>query len=192
MVENLYADPELGGKSYSRLRVAIVVSKPIERTSAMYICYVDESGDLGALPLLPSSSGNDQPVLVLGALFVETSQLEALTNEFLNLKYRFFPGLAYPSMQHLDRIIPEIKGADLRSNALRGNRNQQRQAYGFIDKVLGLLEAHHVRLVSRIWIKGLGQPFDSRAVLHFFDPSHLQLLRQFLDGTRRLWILYHG
>ena len=144
----------------------------------MYICYVDESGDLGALPPLPAPAGNDQPVLVLGALFVDTARLETLTNDFLSLKYRFFPGLAYPSTNHLDRIIPEIKGADLRRDALRGNRNQQRQAYGFIDKVLGLLEAHHVRLVTRIWVKGVGQPFDSKAVY----TSSIQAIYSYFDN----------
>ncbi|MGO8670256.1 MAG: DUF3800 domain-containing protein [Capsulimonadaceae bacterium] len=128
----------------------------------MRICYVDESGDLGALPAPPGP--NDQPVLVLGGLFVDTARLEALTNSFLVLKHRFFPGLAYPSSHHLDRIIPEIKGADLRRNALQGNRNQRRHAYGFIDKTLSLLEHRDVRLVTRIWVKVPGAPFDHKAV----------------------------
>lgn len=128
----------------------------------MQICYVDESGDLGALPATPGP--NDQPVLVLGALFIDAARLEALTNSFLSLKHRFYPGLANPSASHLDRIIPEIKGADLRRNALQGNRNQVRHAYGFIDKTLRLLEDHDVRLVTRIWVKALGTPFDQKAV----------------------------
>ena len=141
----------------------------------MYICYVDESGDLGALSS-PAAS-NDQPVLVIGAIFVETSRLEAITSDFLNLKYRFFPGLAYPSANHLDRIIPEIKGADVRRNALQGNRNQQRQAYGFLDKVLKLLETHDARLVTRIWIKESGQPFNSKSVY----TSSLQAVYSYFD-----------
>ena len=142
----------------------------------MYICYVDEAGDLGALssPAAP----NDQPVLVVGAIVVDTARLETLTNDFLGLKYLFFPGLNYPSHSHLDRIIPEVKGSDLRRSALQGNRNQRRQAYGFIDKVLRLLEAHNVRLVARLWIKEPGQPFNSKSVY----TSSIQAIYSYFDS----------
>ncbi len=142
----------------------------------MHICYVDEAGDLGALssPAAP----NDQPVLVVGALFVDTARLEALTNDFLNLKYLFFPRLNYPSASHLDRIIPEIKGADLRRSALQGNRNQRRQAYGFIDKVLKLLEAHNARLTARLWVKEPGKPFNSKSVY----TSSIQAIYSYFDS----------
>ena len=81
----------------------------------MHACFVDEAGDLGALgnPPLP----NDQPVLAIGGLFVDVANLASLTDKFLDLKHRYFPGLPYPSTLHLDRILPEIKGADVRSNA---------------------------------------------------------------------------
>lgn len=143
----------------------------------MYICYIDESGDMGALPTSPAPTGNDQPVLILGAIFVDAARLEGLTNDFLGLKFRFFPGLNYPSTNHLDRIIPEIKGADLRRDALRGNRNQKRHAYGFIDKTLGLLEHHKVRLVTRIWIKAAGTPFSATSVY----TSSMQAIYSYFD-----------
>ncbi len=50
----------------------------------MKICYIDESGDLGKLPSPPGQ--NDQPVLVLGGLFIDVASLEDLTNRFLHLK----------------------------------------------------------------------------------------------------------
>lgn len=142
----------------------------------MYICYVDEAGDLGALS--SPAAANDQPVLVVGAVFVDTARLETLTNDFLGLKHLFFPGLNYPSQSHLDRIIPEVKGADLRRSALTGNRNQRRQAYGFIDKVLRLLEVHNVHLVARLWIKELGQTFNSKSVY----TSSIQTIYSYFDS----------
>ena len=128
----------------------------------MDICFVDEAGDLGALGDPPRP--NDQPVLVVGGLFVAVADLSSLTDRFLSLKYRYFPGLPYPSDRHLDRILPEIKGADVRRNATRGNARQSTHAIGFLDRVLGLLRHHNVRMVARIWIKGIGLRFDARPV----------------------------
>ncbi len=148
----------------------------------MYLLYVDESGDLGSLPAAPAPNGNDQPVLVLGALIVDASRLEAITQDFLHLKSRFFPGLPYPTANHLDKIIPEVKGADIRRSLTRGNRNQRRQATGFVDHLLGILENHGVRLLARIWIKGLGQPFVGRSVYTSSIQGIYTYYDQFLDA----------
>ena len=128
----------------------------------MRVRFIDEAGDLGALadPPLP----NDQPVLVIGGLFVDAANLQALTGDFLALKHRYFSNLPYPSARPLDRILPEIKGADVRRNALRGNVRQRHHAIGFLDRILGLLRRHDVRLVARIWVKGIGMPFKSTPV----------------------------
>lgn len=128
----------------------------------MRICYIDESGDVQALPATPAA--NDQPVLVIAGLFINKDRLAGLTHDFLALKYRFFPGLPYPTTSYLDRIIPEIKGAELRRNLLRGTRAEHRHAIGFLDQVLTMLEHHDARIVSRIWIKGVGAPFIGRSV----------------------------
>ena len=64
----------------------------------------------------------------------------------------------------LDRILPEIKGADIRSNATRGTPRQRRHAIGFQDRILGLLQHHDAKLVARIWVKGIGLPFDATSV----------------------------
>jgi hypothetical protein len=128
----------------------------------LHVCFIDEAGDLGALRSPPSP--NDQPVLVVGGLIVDVASLPDLTSEFLRLKHRYFPNLPYPSTQSLDRILPEIKGPDLRSNATRGNARQQHHAIGFLDRLLGLLRQHDVKLVARIWIKGLGSPFHATPV----------------------------
>ena len=128
----------------------------------MHGCFIDEAGDLGALgsPPLP----NDQPVLAIGGLLVDVTHLASLTDNFLNLKQQYFPGLPYPSAMPLDRILPEIKGADIRSNATRGTPRQRRHAIGFLDRILGLLQHHDAKLVARIWVKGIGLPFDATSV----------------------------
>ncbi len=143
----------------------------------MYICYIDESGDLGALPSAPPQAGNEQPVFALSGLFVNVARLETLTNDFLTLKHQFFPGLPYPSTSHLDRIIPEVKGADVRRAALRGNRSATRHAYGFLDKTLRLLEANGVRLVTEPVIKTPGGPFNGTSVY----TSSVQAICSYLD-----------
>ena len=122
----------------------------------MHLCFIDEAGDLGALSNLPLP--DEQPVLVIGGLFVDAANLPALTGHFLDLKHRYFPGLRYPSPRPLDRILPEVKGADIRRNATRGSARQQHHAIGFLDRILGLLRHNDVRLVARIWVKGIGSP----------------------------------
>ena len=125
-------------------------------------CFIDEAGDLGALRDPPAP--NDQPVLVVAGLFVDAARLATLTHDYLDLKYRFFPNLNYSSTLRLDRILPEIKGAEVRNNATRGNARQKAHAIGFHDHIVGLLRRHDVRLVARIWIKAPGSPFKGTAV----------------------------
>ena len=113
------------------------------------ICYIDEAGELGQLGNPPRR--NDQPVLVVGGLFVDAGSLAALTGEFLELKYEFFPGLPYPSERRLDRILPEIKGSDLSRNATRGTARERGQTTVFLNRIFRLLRGHDVRIVARIW-----------------------------------------
>ena len=128
----------------------------------MQLCFIDEAGDLGVLRDPPAP--NDQPVLVVAGLFVDAARLASLTADYLDLKHRFFPNLNYPSARRLDRILPEIKGAEVRKHATRGNARQNQHAIGFLDHIVGLLRRHDVRVVARIWIKAPGSPFKGTAV----------------------------
>lgn len=147
----------------------------------MQLCFIDEAGDLGALRDPPAS--NDQPVLVVAGLFVDAERLGRLTDDYLDLKHRFFPDLSYPSIRRLDRILPEIKGAKLRKNAIRGNARQTRRAIGFLDHVMGLLARHEVRVAARIWIKARGRPFNSTAVY----TSSIQTLCTYFEHYLTQW-----
>ena len=128
----------------------------------MQLCFIDEAGDLGALRDPPAP--NDQPVLAIAGLFLGADRLANLTHDYLDLKHRFFPNLHYPSTRRLDRILPQVKGAEIRRHATRGNARQRAHAIGFLDHVMGLLGRHEVQLVARISVKARGRPFRSTAV----------------------------
>ena len=117
----------------------------------MKLCFIDEAGDLQALPDPPQP--NSQPVLVVGSLFVDEAKLYDLTHALLHLKLRYFPRLNYRSDKFLDSILPEIKGSDLRKNATRGNAKQRKHAFSFLDRILGLLHQYDARAVD---IQGCG------------------------------------
>ena len=110
-------------------------------------------------------------------LFVDAEKLADLTGEFLDLKFKFFPELPYPSDNLLDRILPEIKGAELRRNVTRGTARQRNHTIGFLDRIFGLLRRHDVKLVARIWIKLLREPFSGKSVYI----SSIQLICSYFD-----------
>jgi hypothetical protein len=120
---------------------------------------VDESGCLG---VLPSATSPIQPVFVIAGISVPHDRLTDLTHDFLSLKTRFFPGVRAPT--YLDTVMDEIKGAELRRSMALGTRGQRRHAFGFVDKGLKLLVAHNARMFGRLWVKGIGTPFDGRSI----------------------------
>lgn len=136
--------------------MALVVSR-----GYMYICYIDEAGCPGALP---SATSDVQPVLVLTGVFLPQKNLSEFTKDFLSLKAQFHPEVASKLKHELDIAKHEIKGADLRRDIRRGNRNLRRHVFGFLDKTIGVLEKHNVHLVSKIYIKEPTGSFDGRAV----------------------------
>ncbi len=59
----------------------------------MYLCYVDESGCLGALP---DAGSPIQPVFAIAGVVLDHGCLHAVTGELLELKRRFYPGRGGP------------------------------------------------------------------------------------------------
>jgi uncharacterized protein DUF3800 len=131
------------------------------------IAYMDESGDGRKLPAQPSSEPIT-PVVILAAVAIDQSLIENLTREFIRLKSRWFPGLVGSGPHRLSRILPEVKGADIRRSLRQGapHRNR-RQAIGFLDGLVGLLEYHDARIFGRVWVKELGQPCNDKAIYTF-------------------------
>ncbi|MEO5373563.1 MAG: DUF3800 domain-containing protein [Alphaproteobacteria bacterium] len=148
----------------------------------MKILYIDESGDLGPLPAIPRHQ--DQPVFVMGGLIVDSMALGDLTRGLLTVKNDFFPSLRVnsPGQNWLDLITAEIKGAGIREKALRGAPVQQRHAFGFMDKVLALLERYDAKIIARVWVKGLGCPFKGRSI---YTSSVQDLYKYFDDYLAR-------
>lgn len=119
-------------------------------------CYIDEAGDTKALP--SATDPNIVPACIIVGLVLEQSCLRRLTSDFLVLKGRYFPGLI-PTGHFLERVKPEIKGADIR-RALRGGsgRRHRRHALGFLDAFVGLLERYEIKIMGRVWIKEIAGP----------------------------------
>ena len=128
----------------------------------MKACFIDEAGDLGALNDPPQP--NDQPVLVIGGLIVDIVNLHDFTHAFLDLKSQYFPRPLANSTKPLDRILHEVKGAEVRRNATHGTARQQHHAISLLDRIFGLLQRFDVKLVARISVKGVGMPFEAKAV----------------------------
>jgi hypothetical protein len=126
-----------------------------------YILYVDEAGCTGKLP---TATSEIQPVFVICGLLIEQSKLESFTHEFLNLKQKFFPKAAPSSGEFLDWIKVEIKGSELRKHVREGVRDNQRHAFGVMDKFLDLCEHHSIKLIGRIYIKEIGADFNGTAI----------------------------
>ncbi len=139
---------------------------------------MDDAGDLGTVANPPNR--NDQPVFALTLLLVNQTRLAAFVPDFIQLKRNFFPGLCPPASHFLASVLPEIKGADLRRDIARGNRNKARHAIRFLDGVLDLCIRCDVKLVSRVYVKGIGLKNKHTAVYTAACQSLFQEFDHFL------------
>ena len=143
----------------------------------MRLCYVDESGDTGALPTATSPI---QPLLVICALLIDHNDWYDLTRDFIALKKQFFPKLLPPNRPWLAWILREIKGAEVRRSICSANRSESRQAIGFLDKTVNLLQKYEIKLFGRVWIKGIGRPVDGKAIYTSSVQAICTILQDFL------------
>lgn len=127
----------------------------------MHICYIDEAGCTGSLP---STTSSIQPVLVLVGLILDYSSLHRLTSDLIGLKQRFYPNLVPNGATHLDWILKEIKGSDVRKYVCSASRNQSRHAIGVCDEVQTIFSKAEASIVGRIWVKQLAQPMNGVSV----------------------------
>lgn len=124
------------------------------------ILYIDEAGCPGQLP---HATSQVQPVFAIVGIVFDADNLRGITNDFLHLKRRFFPGL-HASPHFLDGILPEIKGAEIRRDAAANSRRRRRAAFGFLDALFSSVEHHSGSVFGRVWIKGIGATFNGRSV----------------------------
>ncbi|WP_423919021.1 hypothetical protein [Candidatus Poriferisodalis sp.] len=111
----------------------------------MCVCYVDESGGFEA-----PNSGPRTPLMIFAGLIVAASAIRPLTAEFLALKRTFYPGEV---LQHLDYVLAEVKGSELRRAVRSGSHRERRHAFGVLDGAMRLIEHHDIRIVGRVWVK---------------------------------------
>ena len=115
----------------------------------MLMCYVDESGDTGAL--VPSER-NTQPVFLISAVIIRQSSLEPLTRAIIDLKKRFFPAYGSGLTHWHDWLKVEVKGANLRRSLREGTHSAKRHVIGFMEQLLRLMEQQQLgtRLSPRL------------------------------------------
>ena len=151
----------------------------------MYICYIDESGDSGTLTQ-GSAADSCSPFFIISGLIIDQQCLSNVTYDLIEAKKRFFPnklppvlskkGTVKSSPEHLDWILTEIKGCDLRRSIRKGKVKEKQTAIGFIDNCLKILEKHDVKLVGNALIKKVGN-VNSDAI--FYGHSVLKIASKF-------------
>lgn len=153
----------------------------------MKICYVDEAGCTGRLP---SANSDIQPVLVIAAIIIDYQRLHDVTEQFLQLKQRFFPSI-FPSDRRyfLSGVLSEVKGADLRRQIAFGNRNQRRHAFGFIDGIFRIMQDNNILIHGRVWVKGVGGSFDGKAVYTYSIQSIYSTFQAYLNSVDDLGVV---
>lgn len=118
----------------------------------MKILYIDESGGFEA----PDSSPTATPLMVIAGVVLDHASLPTLTDDFLKVKARFYPGKVKAAL-HLDYVLAEVKGSDLRAAVRSSSRDKRRQAIGFLDQIIALLAAHDAAIIGRVWVKVPGE-----------------------------------
>ena len=145
----------------------------------MLICYVDESGDTGAL--IPTER-NSQPVFLISAVIVKQTSLKQLTRSIIDLKKRFFPAYGNGLLHWYDWLKVEVKGANLRRSLREGTHEAKRHVIGFMEQLLRLMEQHHVQIVSRIYLKEPNAIFNGSSVY----PAAIQRLTMAFEDKLQL------
>lgn len=117
-------------------------------------------------------------------MVIDQRLLESLTREFIKLKARFYPRLVNNSSHRLGRILPEIKGADIRRSLRKGSRRRnRRQAIGFLDAFVDLLQYHDAKIFGRTWIKEVGGNCADRAIYTFSVQAICEDFQNLLEST---------
>jgi hypothetical protein len=131
----------------------------------MIACYIDESGDTGALPTATSPI---QPLLCVVGLTIDLARIRDFTLEFIDFKARFFPGLC-SGMTRQARILEEIKGSEIRSAFRSSCTDHARRHHhiGFLDQLLRMLVKYDCKIFGRVWIKALVVEMDGWSTYTF-------------------------
>lgn len=126
--------------------------------------------------------------MAIVGLIVDAAEIPAITTEYLTVKRNYFPQKCHSPLL-LDHILAEVKGADVRTSLRSSSRNTRRHRMGYLDRVVGILQAHHVRIVGRVWIKAIGQTLDPRPSYTYAIQDIARHFEQFLDTNNSTGIV---
>lgn len=149
----------------------------------MKICYLDEAGCTG---VLPHASSDVQPVLVIAGLIIDYNRLHFATESLMNLKRRYYPALCPTGRLYLQAMLAEIKGGELRKNACSSSRNVRRHVFGFLNGIMDICQEADVKLIGRIWIKGIGKSFHGTPVYTYSTQAIYDYFHDYLSKTNDL------
>ncbi|UKE68702.1 DUF3800 domain-containing protein [Xanthomonas cerealis pv. cerealis] len=141
-------------------------------------CYLDEAGCPGGLP---AANSQIQPVFVLTGLFLPESRIRELTKKYVALKVKYYPA-AFAHLNHdLEAMRVELKGAELKKDLRKYHNDPARKtAEHFLDDLIALVKKCEGKLVSRMWVKAVGQPFNGQAVYSLTTQKFANLFQIYL------------
>lgn len=163
---------------YGDRKIACQDSHRAQDEQLVKICYIDEAGCTG---MLESATSSIQPTLTIAAVIIDYSSLHSMTAELIGTKQRFYPKLLGASATHLDWIREEIKGANVRKQACVTSRTERRHAIGVLDKIISICDAANIKIVGRIWVKGVGQPIKSTSIYTYSIQSIYSCFQKYLQ-----------
>jgi len=128
----------------------------------LQLCYVDESG---TAQTLLNTDPEQQPVIVIAGVSLPERNLTAITQEWIELKARFYPAITATGHGWLDAILQDIKGNKVRARfRARATSRQKQHSVGVVDGTLKILERHQAKILGRIWIKPLNVEHNSMSL----------------------------
>jgi len=154
----------------------------------MHYCYIDESGNS---EIITSSTHNAQPLVVIVGLFIAADKIAKLTNDFIQLKRKYYPTL-FSSLTHdLGALLMEVKGSDIRTDIRKHklHSSEVKRHFRFLDDVLVLLKNNNAKIISRIWVKGIGIPLQDKSIYTITTQQFSIRFQKYLESLNSTGIM---
>lgn len=150
----------------------------------MFLCYVDESGDSQAIN---NATDSVQPLLVLAGLFIDASNIPQLTEDFTDIKRRYYPRLFANVTRRLDILLHEVKGSDIRTQIRANPVNSKivQHHFRFLDEVLELVRKSGGKIVARVWLKNFGSAINDQSVYSISIQNFCARFQEYLQSNDR-------
>lgn len=149
----------------------------------MFILYYDEAGCPGTLT---SCISPISPLFVISGLIVPADFLPYLTRDFMALKKKYFLKQMPENLRehHSNWIQQEVKGSDIRRLLSKPNRNVRRPKTYFLKELCVLLKRYDCKIVSNVYIKGVGLEFRGAPAYTATIQSFYSIFQHFLEEKK--------